>query len=33
MIEKKITGKSYEWIQHDLKKDMNTREKLHSTYK
>ena len=34
MLEKKIKGKSFEWIQHDLKKDMNTRDhKLHRTYK
>lgn len=33
MIEKKVKGKNCEWFDHDLKKEMNPRAKLHRRYK
>ena len=33
MIEKKVKGKNCEWLDHDLKKEMNTPAKLHRKYK
>ena len=32
MVEKKVKGKCFEWLDRDLKKEINTRGKLHRRY-
>ena len=32
MVEKKVKGKCCEWLSRDLKKEINTRDKLHRRY-